>query len=321
MKISLYKIAIFLFLIHAPVVIFSQQFNRPDNLPDQKSIYKNFCWFRERVNRMDGEKRWKYYLTGREYEIGIDYTITKDFLFSTQKGLIKLISMDYEKKSDRVEKDRSDFPLPNKTIYSRKMKDSITTSQIIYCLPDLSDTGAYKISMTTFENRDTVLEKNIILSILYDRITDSLFLSPGPNMIDFAGRLITIKEYFRWMAPNNIFCPEFGEMNWSLHETTRQAYVSMNLQLEKNNNSKIVEIIKTDTIDITFEETKQKALRVTYKAKTPKILWGKASRILIVYYIVAPVRGQYIHCVLSHYDDQLINSNVPPPLSYVMSLE
>jgi hypothetical protein len=139
-------------------------------------------------------------------------------------------------------------------------------------------------------------------------------------MINFAGRTVQLKDHFEWMAPDNIYCPGNGQMSWSVHSTMDKAIRARDFQLIKNNDVKLVEILKQDTVPIFFEGSTVQGLRVTYKSKVPRIFWGKGSKILLVYYIVAFVRNQFVACVLSHYEDQLPNGNVPPPLDNVMTL-
>lgn len=112
-----------------------------------------------------------------------------------------------------------------------------------------------------------------------------------------------------------------GQMNWSEHETIYNANVTRDPQLIVNADGKKVSTIKKDTINIIFENQHQQAIRITYKANVPGILWGKKSKILIVYYVVSSRDRRFITTVLSHYDDQLINGEVPPPLSSIMSIK
>ena len=45
------------------------------------------------------------------------------------------------------------------------------------------------------------------------------------------------------------------------------------------------------------------------------------SNVLIIYYIAQEVRGKYIHCVLSYFDDQAKAGKLPPLLSEVMRIK
>jgi hypothetical protein len=44
------------------------------------------------------------------------------------------------------------------------------------------------------------------------------------------------------------------------------------------------------------------------------------SNVLVVYYVLAPVRNRYVACVLSHYTNDVNASNLPPLLAEVMRL-
>jgi len=302
-----------------PLSASAQISNISDSLPPQKDVLKDFSWLRERMQRTDGEKRWRYFLHGHEYEIEINYFTTKDLMFSTKEGLVKFLSAGLKKKSQRMD-NVPWLPYPNRISYTSDKLDTISLSFSRYIVPN-TDSYVYDINMLRYDTMDSILEKEIVYSIIKNGIKDSLFLTPGPNMIEFAGRVIQIKNNFKWMAPDNIYCPSFGQMNWSVHSSIDKAMRARDLQIINNSDSKLAEILKKDTVAVVFEGSTMQALRITYKAKEPRIFWGKGSKILLVYYIVAPVRGRFVTCVLSHYDDQLVNGNVPPPLDNVMSLK
>jgi hypothetical protein len=302
-----------------PLIASTQISNTSDSLLSQKDVLKDFSWFRERMQRTDGEKRWRYFLHGHEYEIEINYFTTKDLMFSTKEGLVKFLSAGLKKKSQRMD-NVPWLPQPNRISYTSDKLDTISLSFSRYIVPN-TESFVYDINMLRYDTRDTLLEKEIVYSIIKNGIKDSFFLTPGPNMIDFAGRVIQIKNNFKWMAPDNIYCPSFGQMNWSIHSSIDKAMQARDLQIINNSDSKLAEILKKDTVTVVFEGSTMEALRITYKAKEPRIFWGKGSKILLVYYIVAPVRGRFVTCVLSHYDDQLVNGNLPPPLDSVMSLK
>lgn len=297
----------------------AQVITSPDSLSLQEDIIKDFHWFRKRIQRYDGEKRWTYYLNGNEYEIEINCFTTKDLMFSTKKGITKFLSAGYKKTYQRKD-DIPWLPLPNSIFYTSSKLDTISISSSSYIVAD-TDSCVYQINMLRYDTRDSVLEKELVYSIIKNGIRDSFFLAPGPNMIDFAGRIIQIKNYFEWMAPDNIYCPAHGQMNWSVHSTMAKAVRARDFQLIGNTNLKLVDVLKKDTITVVFEESPAQALRITYRSKEPRIFWGKGSKILLVYYIIAPVRDRFVTCVLSHYEDQLVNGNVPPPLNSVMSLK
>ena len=302
-----------------PLSASTQISNTSDSLSLQEDVLKDFSWFRERVRRVDGEKSWTYYLNGHEYEIEINCFTTKDLTFSTKEGLVKFLSAGLKKKSQRIN-NVPWLPLPNRISYTSGKLDTISLSFSHYIVPN-TDSFVYDINMLRYDTRDSILEKKIVYSIIKNGISDADFLAPGPNMIDFADRIIKINNNFEWMAPDNIYCPAHGQMNWSVHSTRDKAMRARDIQIISNSDSKHVEILKKDTVAVDFEGSTTQALRITYKSKEPRIFWGNGSKTLLIYYIVARVRDRFITCVLSHYDDQLVNGNVPPPLDSVMSLK
>lgn len=302
-----------------PLSASNQISNTLDSLTLQEDVLEDFSWFRERIRRVDGEKSWRYYLNGHEYEIEINRFTAKDLIFSTKERLVKFLSADLKKKSQRID-NVPWLPLPNRISYTSGKLDTISLSFSRYIVPN-TDSFVYDINMLHYDIRDSILEKKIVYSIIKNGIRDSAFLAPGPNMIDFAGRIIKIKNNFEWMAPDNIYCPAHGQMNWSVHSTIDKAMRARDLQIISNSDSKHVEILKKDIVAVDFEGSTTQALRITYKSKEPRIFWGNGSKTLLVYYIAARVRDRFITCVLSHYDNQLENGNLPPPLDNVMSLK
>jgi hypothetical protein len=295
-----------------------------DSVPDLISpavLFKNFSGYRERINRIDNKVRWAYTIVGKEYTL---HVIPFDYVGTIlgKKGTSNSMANMIKKNADFSTTNVAGLPSPNIIAYkSAHLNDTILVSNISYGFPDSKDTIYYRINMDTFFQRDSSLEKNIARSIAYDGIFDPIFHSPGWRMINFADRLIKIDTGFVWEGPNNIYCPKMGQFNWSVHETLYKANVARDAQMLANTRFKKLELIKKDTVDVLFEDVKQQAVKVTYKANVPKIFWGKGSKVLIVYYVVSLRDDHFITTVLSHYDDSLINGDVPPPLNSIMSIK
>jgi hypothetical protein len=105
------------------------------------------------------------------------------------------------------------------------------------------------------------------------------------------------------MAPRNVFFPEEQvQISWTEHSTLARAMEMREIQLLKNNNPKLAELIIKDSVDIIFENIPVKALCLHYREKKP---WNrKTEAILIVFYIVIPVRDVFICCLVSFYDNE-----------------
>lgn len=279
-------------------------------------ILKEFDWMRERVKRLDNEKMWKYSALGREYVIQITYQRINN-PFGTKNGYIKMATIGHKKKSQIS--NVSWLPQPNRIFYTSRQLDSMRIESAKYIVAS-GDSMMYEITMSSYETRDSVLEMRFVSQIIEGGIKDELFLTPGKNMIDFGNRIIKVKTNFKWLGPNNIYCPENGQMNWSTHSTFEKATKARDFQVIQNADLKAVEVIKRDNVLVNFDGSPIQALRITYKSNMPKIFSGKGSKILLVYYVVARANSQFITCVMSHYEDQLINGELPPPLNSVLSL-
>lgn len=299
----------------------AQNVERPSSLPSPALIFDGFSGIRERIPRIDRVVRWIYTISGKEYDIVIKHFNKNDDIFG-KKVIAKMSEGLIKKKADRFQANIPELPVPNGISFtSSRINDTISVEAIRRFFMD-SRQGFYYVDMICYAPvRDTVLEYKIVQSVLYDGMYDTLFRSPGKNLINFAGKLIEIKTPFTWMGVNNVYCPKMGQMNWSEHATLSAACRMRDIQLVANENFKKVDILKKDTVETVFEGKAQKALRVTYKAKEPRIFWGNGSKILLVYYVVSSRDDRFITTVLSHYEDQLVDGEVPPPLNAVMSIK
>ncbi|MNY42069.1 hypothetical protein D3C86_1769290 [compost metagenome] len=78
---------------------------------------------------------------------------------------------------------------------------------------------------------------------------------------------------------------------------------------------------KESEVTVIFEGQEVKAMKRIMVANPPGALGG--SNVVIVYYVVAKVRGRYVSCTLSHYTDDVgVKQNkLPPLLAEVMQLK
>jgi hypothetical protein len=151
------------------------------------------------------------------------------------------------------------------------------------------------------------------------------------NTLSFAGRKVDLETYIcQWKNVNSCQCPYHGQMSWSVHSDSADAVKSIVLQryITAHCKSKDLKAITDETIDIIFEGQKLKAQRITYQAEneTATLLLntgGGNTQALIIYYVVAPIRGNYVSCIMSHWKNDLIEeeSNLPSLLEKVMELK
>ncbi|MCB0649156.1 MAG: hypothetical protein KDC49_20940 [Saprospiraceae bacterium] len=194
----------------------------------------------------------------------------------------------------------------------------ITESGIIYLFPQ-GPSEIIVIGLQTTLGRDEALEKFFVKSILENSIPNSVYTTMEVDGIRIAGRFIELGPGCYWMSTHNVQCPNLGQMNWSEFRNIDKAKEMVDAQSDITAGKSIGQLLEQDSIKVIFEGKETQALRMKYKLKVPQVIMG-GSNILIIYYVVAEVRGKYVACVLSHYDDEIVRNTLPPLLKEIMSL-
>lgn len=179
------------------------------------------------------------------------------------------------------------------------------------------------ISFSAINKTDRELEKEMVFLLLNDEIPASVFSSLATDSINFAGRMISLGGNCRWMGVNNLQCPYFGQLNWSLHrslEDARQTIENHYLRIHRQPGGKI---ISEEQVSVRFEGTETMARKAVYDLKGVKSLLAglTGGKTLTLYFVAAEVRHQFISCVMSYWNNDTINpSGLPPLLETVMKL-
>ena len=166
-------------------------------------------------------------------------------------------------------------------------------------------------------------ERKMIGLILENKIPKSCFSALNANKINFAGREIQLGGNCNWMNINNIQCPYYGQMNWSIHKTKEVADLSIQNQLKVTKTKNGGKVVLEEEMDILFEGEKTRAIKVIYDFTGITSLLASMSggKNLTIYYVSERIRGNYVSCVLSFWDNDYINpSGLPPLLEEVMSI-
>ena len=177
------------------------------------------------------------------------------------------------------------------------------------------------------------LQKTLTPLIVEKKIPETVFNKEFFNTLNFAGRKIDLGTYAcRWTNVNCVQCNYRGEMNWSVHRDSldavksveQQRYITANCNFKKGDAKAVIE----NEINIIFEGQPLKASRITYQleGEIGKLLLntgGGNTRSLIIYYVVAPVRNNYVSCVMSHWNNDFLEeeSGLPLLLGKVMQLK
>ncbi len=175
------------------------------------------------------------------------------------------------------------------------------------------------------------LQKVLTNLIIKRKIPKTVFNKGFFNTLNFAGRKVNLETHFcQWVQVNNIQHHYHGQMNWSVHIDSLDATKTVEAQryITANCKSEDMKSLTDELINIVFEGNRVKARRITYQIDSeldPLLVNTGAgkTRSLTIYYIVAPVRGNYISCIMSHWNNDFIEeeSGLPSLLEKFMKFE
>lgn len=190
----------------------------------------------------------------------------------------------------------------------------------IYYFLYLSEKQSRLIKFVNAGIRDISLERLFVKAIVNDLIPQETFVSLRVDSLNFAGRKIKTGPICQWMNPHNFKCGRLGQMDWSEYRSLEKAKDFIQMRHDITASEFGIKILEEKEISITFEGIKTKALVTRCKIKMPKLLMG-GSNILITYYVSEQVRGKFISCIMSHYEDEAPAGKLPLMLSEIMQLE
>lgn len=169
---------------------------------------------------------------------------------------------------------------------------------------------------------DKETEEILTNAILENKIPRENFVPIQISSINFAGKIVELGNSCYWTFLNNVQCPYFGEINWSIHRTLEDAKQSIESQLNITKSRKMGKIVSEKIVDVEFEGITTKAKKVVFEinAITSVLAGGKA---LIIYYVAENVRNKNISCVMSFWNNDQINpeTKLPPLLEKLMKLK
>ncbi len=181
--------------------------------------------------------------------------------------------------------------------------------------------------------RCTELQQMLTPLILEKKIPETAFNKRFFDTLNFAGRKVELGTYFcRWTGVNSVQWPYHGQMDWSVHKDSLDAaqcidiqyYITVHCRTKELN----TQIVSDQQVDVLFEGVPVKACKVVHQLKDEstellKDAGDGNTRSLTIYYVVAPVRGNYVSCVMSFWNNDFIEeqSVLPSLLEKVMQLK
>ncbi len=177
----------------------------------------------------------------------------------------------------------------------------------------------------SINKQDRAFERNYIRQILNDDIPKDAFQPMKIDSIDFAGRTLKLNSNeCQWANINSIQCPYYGQISWSLHRSIEAAKIQTESQLLLTKIKKGGKVISEETVDVEFEGSLTQAIKIIYDIKGINSLLAGVSgaKHLIIYYVTTEVRGRYISCVMSFWNNDVkSDSGLAPLLDEIMKLK
>jgi len=254
---------------------------------------------------------------------GIEITSQKlDVEFSAKNCAKKFPQLKIKKK----ELTTSDSLLVFKNYYVYKSQEDPQNffQNMAYYFVESPDKKLIAFTFAFINKNDKEFERSFIKLVCNNSIPENIYNSVEIDSINFAGRKIPLGRSCRWMGINNVQCPSYGQMNWSVHKDLEDASATVNNQFVSVFSRKGGKIVSDTIVDIIFEGTETTARKVVYNFTGVKSLLLKmeGSNQLTIYLVSAAVRDNFVSCVMSFWgSDQINPSGLPPLLEQVMKLK
>lgn len=184
--------------------------------------------------------------------------------------------------------------------------------------------GVNGVVFSAVNKTDKTLEKELLPLILDNQIPRSSYERLSVDSINFIGRKIKLGKSCRWMGVANMQCPYNGQMNWSLHSTLQDAKITVENQFKVIQAKKQGKVVTEEEVNVIFEGAEVKAKKVIYdfKGLTSVVASMSGGKTMTIYFVAAPVRQNFVSCVMSFWNNDQINaSGLPTLLEQVMELK
>ena len=145
-------------------------------------------------------------------------------------------------------------PLPN--FYATRSEEAVpgTTQYITYYF-----TAQTAITVASFDKQGNDLARRFVQLLQNKSIPPHVYESLEIDSISFAGRKLHLGRSCRWMGVNNVQCPYYGQMSWSVLKTQEDASQHLGSQYNIIKGRKGGKIVTEDMVNVIFEGSEVKA--------------------------------------------------------------
>jgi hypothetical protein len=180
------------------------------------------------------------------------------------------------------------------------------------------------IQFGSINKKDREFERRMVRLIMENKIPKECYNSTVIDNINFAGRKIKLGNRCQWQNVNNVQCPYNGQMSWSVHKDLKDAKNTVEQKFEITKSQKNGKVISEEIVKVEFEGTDTKAKKVVYDFTgiTSILASMSGGKTLTTYYVATEVRGNYVSCVMSFWNNDKITQNgISPLLEEVMKIK
>jgi hypothetical protein len=269
-------------------------------------------------------------LQGISYD-GVNFFNIDGLEITSQTKTCKLTSKDIRRKFKPLSLKKNDLFISdslfeNENLTVRKVID--ISSQIYqysnYYFIKIHTNKVMAITIASNKLMDKEYESNMVSIILKNEIPQTVFSNPTVDTINFDGRKIFLGSSCRWMGVNNVQCPYYGQMNWSVHKSLEDAKRSVDTHLEIMKLEQKGKVVSEEIVDIIFEGNETKAKRIIYDftGMTSVLVGMSGGKTLTIYFVAGKGPKNYISSVMSFWNNDAINpSGLPPLLEKIITLK
>jgi hypothetical protein len=285
----------------------------------------NFGVFGQQKNedvfkRLNGIKNQEFYFYNIDgYEIS-SLKMSGQF---TKKNIKKKYKK-LEIKEDELILSDTALDLQNYYVFKSDTVQGANVSNTSYYFIKTKEDEISAITFSSYNEVDIEFEKQFVRLVLNDNIPNDIYSSITTDSVNFGGRKLYLGGNCRWMNINNIQCSGYGQMNWSVYKDKESSERGLETQRQVSLAHSHGKVVSDEIVEVTFEEVGTKARKVIYDftGVSSALVGITGGKTLTIYFISAPVRGNYISCVMSFWNNDVINpSGLAPLLEEVMQLK
>lgn len=245
-----------------------------------------------------------------------------DMYIYTEKGsvdnpkTISKIKQEYHIGNILAEYPDEKISIPNKIIEAERILhgEKITSSNQICVLLQLTEKDITVIYFETLNQRDLLLEEQIIQTYLQNQLTSYISTDWATRSLFLAGKEVYLGNGYEWEAPHDVMGNN-ERIRWSEFTSMMNAELDINNRIDASLTDN-VQILSEEDIKVVFDGIPTIAYRVVYKERYSETPFEP----LIAYYIAEEIRGKYISCILSYYGQHKNDYNLPSLLQKLITI-